>query len=49
MRKVYTKPMIRKVKLIPSEAVLQSCKNPNSGGPDITGCEPDGPCSAFGS
>jgi len=51
MKKEYRKPEIRKVKLVPSEAVLQACKNPSSGGPIITGCLGEvGPgCASIGS
>jgi hypothetical protein len=38
MKVRYEKPVIKKVKLVPSEAVLQACKNESSGGPMFTGC-----------
>ena len=52
MKKNYKKPSVRKVKLIPTEAVLQACKSPNAGGPTLTGCMQAVaalPCSAIGS
>ena len=51
MKRKYCKPVVRKVKLVPSEAVLSACKNGNSGGPQITGCAVvgAGACSVLGS
>ncbi|MBP7828642.1 MAG: hypothetical protein KA248_01855 [Kiritimatiellae bacterium] len=52
MKKNYEKPSIRKIKLVPSEAVLQACKTIPSGGPQATGCimlSTVGPCSTIGS
>ena len=51
MKQKYAKPVVQKVKLIPSEAVLLACKNPASGGPNITGCYivGGGGCSTIGS
>lgn len=52
MKKSYEKPEVRKVKLVPSEAVLTSCKAPTAGGPQFTGCSLGthaDPCSAIGS
>ena len=51
MKQKYSKPVVKKVKLIPSEEVLSACKNGNSGGPEITGCAIVGAnvCSVLGS
>ena len=51
MKKAYGKPQVRKVKLVPSEAVLQVCKAANTGGPTVSNCQfvGAGPCSAIGS
>ena len=39
MKLQYEKPIIKKVKLVPSEAVLQACKTTNYiGGPRAIGC-----------
>ncbi len=38
MKVKYEKPTIKKVKLVPSEAVLQSCKTEVMIGPMFTGC-----------
>ncbi|MCF7838666.1 MAG: hypothetical protein K9N49_08560 [Candidatus Marinimicrobia bacterium] len=53
MKTAYEKPEIRKVKLVPSEAVLTACKTSAAFGPQDTlaGCLIDrqDPCSAMGS
>ena len=52
MKKRYEKPGIRKVKLVPSEAVLQACKTSGTTGPEPSfGCILDRiePCSTLGS
>lgn len=47
MKKTYKKPVIRKVKLVPSEAVLAACKTQAVSGPDVTGCQPVSHVCAF--
>ena len=38
-RKPYRKPQVEQVELVPEEAVLGGCKNPNVAGPDTgPGC-----------
>ncbi|HOW96221.1 MAG TPA: hypothetical protein P5567_08150 [Kiritimatiellia bacterium] len=50
MKKTYKKPEIRKVKLVPSEAVLQSCKTTGAAGPgQQSGCFITLICSIIGS
>ena len=50
MKKNYEKPQIRKVKLVPSEAVLAACKTDGSAGPgQQTGCFITLVCSTIGS
>ena len=53
MKQKYVKPVVRKVKLVPSEAVLQACKTYGYvGGPTITNCQMAVAaqfCSAWGS
>ena len=50
MKQKYVKPVVRKVKLVPSEAVLQACKTSAGSGPAGLGCMAlNGACSAIGS
>jgi len=50
MKARYRKPEIRKIKLVPSEAVLQACKTSAGSGPAGLGCMAlNGACSAIGS
>lgn len=50
MKTRYQKPSIRKVKLVPSEAVLQACKTRGASGPAGGSClAQNGICSASGS
>jgi len=53
MKIKYQSPSIKKVKLVPSEAVLQSCKTTSQGGPQLSGCLQGGfnftPCQTQGS
>ncbi|GEM_PF-1146680 len=50
MKKAYRKPEIRKVKLVPSEAVLAACKTQGVSGPDVSGCQPVSHiCASIGS
>ncbi len=39
MKAKYEKPVVQKIRLVPSEAVLQSCKTQQIVGPRGTGCE----------
>ena len=40
MKQKYVKPVVRKVKLVPAEAILQACKTFGYvGGPSITNCQ----------
>ncbi len=50
MKKPYQKPSIRRIKLVPSEAVLQACKTGGSSGPGASDClSLNGPCASIGS
>ena len=50
MKKKYEKPVIEKVKLVPSEAVLAACKTESSSGPEMDYCTMNEfPCSGIGS
>ena len=51
MKRRYVRPVLQKVKLVSSEAVLRSCKNTASAGPQGTACYVVGAdsCSVIGS
>ena len=50
MKKKYEKPVIEKVKLVPSEAVLAACKTEGATGPQLDNCIVNAfPCSDLGS
>jgi len=49
-RKPYRKPEVKRVRLVPEEAVLGGCKNVGtSGPPGLANCGLPSPCSAVGS
>jgi hypothetical protein len=49
-KKAYRKPEIKRVKLVPEEAVLGGCKTSGELGPDGLGCGiGSSPCSLSGS
>lgn len=49
MKARYQKPEIRKIRLVPSEAVLQACKTTGVVGPGGSGCIGNFVCSVSGS
>ncbi len=47
VRKRYEKPRVTKVRLEEKVSVLAACKSSvGAGPPDVSGCEPLGPCSS---
>lgn len=48
-RRVYARPVLKKVDLRPEEAVLGSCKSAGVAGPGNPGCLDGGDCFSSGS